>query len=136
MTDASGIKAVDSLSAYEFTVEINGETISGIFSVSGLTSYREDEIYPPLIIAKMVQQNPNSIFNKWARETVAGKMSVRDVAIVAVDEGVETRRWVYKNSYITAIDFSTFDTASSELVEERVTIKAERVEEHWPNEGK
>lgn len=135
MTDSANIQAVDSLSAYEFQVEINGEPISGIFSVSGLTSFREDDIYPPLVVAKMVQQDPTTAFNVWTRETVAGKTSVRDVAIVAMDEGTETRRWVYKNAYITAIEFSDFDTASSELVEERITLKAERVEEHWPEAG-
>ena len=34
--ESSGIRAVDSLSANEFQVEINGEVASGIFGVSGI----------------------------------------------------------------------------------------------------
>lgn len=128
----TAIKAVDSLSAYEFHVELNGEVVDGIFSVHGLTSFTLEGEMPPLVISKMVQQDRNNAFNTWTRETMEGGRPTREVAIVAVDEGLETRRWVYHNAYITAISFSDFDTALSELVEERITIRAQRVEEIWP----
>jgi hypothetical protein len=128
----TGLKAVDSLSAYEFRVELNGATVSGIFGVRGLSTFRLEDDIPPLTIAKMVQQNPALPFNVWTTETLRGHRPTRDIAIVAVDEGVETRRWIYKDAYIVAIDFSDFDTASSELIEERVMIKATSVEEIWP----
>lgn len=135
MTDRadSRTRVVDSLSAYEFQVELNGQPVSGIFSVSGLTSFVGEGALPPLTIAKMVQQDPRAPFNVWTRETLNGDRSRRDVAIVAMDEGVETRRWVYRDATISRISFSDFDTASSELVEERIVIQAALVEELWPS---
>lgn len=132
MIDTNRMKAIDSLSAYEFEVEIDGQSVSGIFSVSGLTSYAGEGDRPPLVITKMVQQDPETPFNVWTRATLAGDRPTRDLAILAMDEGKETRRWVYRGAYITQISFSDFDTASSELVAERLTIRAERVEEIWP----
>jgi hypothetical protein len=128
----AGVKAVDSLSAYEFKVELDGQPVGGIFSVAGLTSFALAGDFPPLVITKMVQQDPNTPFNAWTRASRAGGKPTRNLAIVAMDEGVETRRWVYHSAYITAISFSAFDTASSELIEEKITIQAERVEEIWP----
>lgn len=127
------IKAVDSLSANEFQVELNGTPVAGVFSVSGLTSFAMGENFPPLTITKMVQQDATIPFNVWTRATLAGGKPVLDLAIVAVDEGEETRRWVYRDAYIVRISFSDFDTALSELVAEQITIKADRVEEIWPS---
>lgn len=138
-----GVQAVDSLSANEFAVELNGERISGIFAVSGLSSYclkMEDGKpvgmdYPPIVITKMVQQDPNLPFNQWTRETVAARgtrLPTRDISIVALDEGVETRRWIYRNCWISSIEFSDFDTALDFLIEERVHIRHGGVEEVWP----
>ncbi len=132
MGSSTRIRAVDSLSAYEFQIEIDGQPVSGIFAVKGLTSFVLDGDLPPLVITKMVQQDPSTPFNTWTRATMAGGQPTRNLAVVAVDEGVETRRWIYHHAYITAIRFSDFDTASSELVEEQITIQAERVEEVWP----
>jgi hypothetical protein len=132
MTGTDGIKAVDSLSAYEFQVEVDGQLAQGIFSVSGLSSFRLEGGLPPLVITKMVQQDTTTPFNVWTRASLDGSKPMRSVAIVAMDEGVETRRWVYHNAYLTAVDFSNFDTGLSELVEEKLTIQAERVEEIWP----
>lgn len=128
-----GVKAVDSLSAYEFHVEIDGQQVKGVFGVSGLTSFVLDGTLPPLTVTKMVQQNPHNTFNAWIRESMNGSRPTRSLAVVAMDEGVETRRWVYHNAVITGVHFSDFDTASSELVEEQVTIQADQVEEHWPS---
>ena len=129
---AVGVKAVDSLSAYEFQVEIDGTVATGIFAVQGLTSFALDGEYPPLVITKMVQQDPARPFNAWTRETQGGGKPTREIAIIAMDEGVETRRWIYRSAYITHIGFSNFDTSLSELVEEQITIRAEAVEEVWP----
>lgn len=139
-----GIRAVDSLSSNEFVVEINGERVSGVFAVSGLSSYclkLEDGKpvgleYPPLLITKMVQQDATLAFNQWTRETVAARgtrLPTRDVHIVAMDEGVETRRWVYHNCWISTIEFSDFDTALDFLIEEKITVQHGGVEEVWPS---
>src|SRR5574340_428014 len=99
MTDEfSGIKAIDSLSANEFQIEIDGEVATGIFGVSGLHIRSVDLtagrlVHQPLIITKMVQQNPTLPFNRWTRETLANPTSkvTRQIAVVALDDGVETR---------------------------------------------
>jgi hypothetical protein len=141
---SSHIQAVDSLSANEFALEINGERATGVFAVSGLSSYKlkmsEDGRpvgmdFPPIIVTKMVQQDSSLPFNRWTRETVAArgtKLPTREVAVIALDEGVETRRWVYRNAWISAIVFSDFDSALNFLVEEKVTIQHGGVEEVWP----
>lgn len=139
-----GIQAVDSLSSNEFVVELNGQRVTGIFSVTGLSSYSlkiEDGKpvgmeYPSLVVTKMVQQDASLAFNQWTRETVAARgtrLPTRDIAIVAMDEGVETRRWVYRNCWISNIAFSDFDTALDFLIEERITIEHGGVEEVWPS---
>jgi hypothetical protein len=135
----TGIRAIDSLSANEFQVEINGETATGIFGVSGLHIRSVDLtagrlVNQPLTITKMVQQNPDLPFNRWTRETLANPTAKasREIAVVAMDEGVETRRWVYQDAWISDIAFSDFDKGSDALIEERLTIQHGGVEEIWP----
>jgi phage tail-like protein len=139
-----GLRVVDSLTANEFRLEINGQVVSGVFSVHGLCAFslKVDEAgkpvginYPPLVITKMVQQDPSLPFNAWVREAVQARGTVlptREIAIVALDEGAETRRWVYRNAWIAEVNFSDFDTASEYLVEEKITLRHNGVEEIWP----
>ncbi len=137
--DTSGIRAVDSLSANEFRVEVNGQAASGIFGVHGLTVRAIDPntgepLRRPLVISKMVQQDPSLPFNAWVRETLAkpGGKVTRQLAVVAVDEGVETLRWVLSEAWISDIAYSDFDTSRSELIEERLTIQHGGVQAIWP----
>ena len=137
MTSTESIQAIDSLSAHEFQVEVGGEVASGIFGVSGLHSFSMDDGEPvlhPVTITKMVQQDPNLPFNKWTRETISklGDKVTRKVAVVAMDEGTETRRWVIEEAWIVDIQFSDFDTGSDALVEERITLYHNGVNEIWP----
>ena len=90
----------------------------------------------PLTITKMVQQDPNLPFNQWTRETLENPTSkvTRAIAVVAMDEGVETRRWVYKDAWISDILFSDFDMASDELIEEILVIQHGGVDEVWPGD--
>ena len=126
------VQMLDSLSAYEFQVEIDGQVISGVFGVHGLTSYTAEGERPPLLITKMVQRDPNTPTNRWIQETQqATQNPTRDVTIVAMDEGTATRRWTYQQAYITQISYSDFNTALSELVEEQITIRAAAVKEDW-----
>lgn len=140
-----GVQAVDSLSANEFAVEVNGERVTGVFAVTGLSSYHlkmQDGKpvgmdFPTITITKMVQRDPNLPFNQWTRETVAARgtrLPTRDISIIALDEGVETRRWVYRNCWISSIHFSDFDTALDFLIEEKVTVQHGGVEEVWPSQ--
>jgi phage tail-like protein len=137
----SGIRAIDSLSSNEFQVEIDGEVASGIFGVSGLHIRCVDLaagrlVHQPLTITKMVQQDPDLPFNRWVRETLENSTSkvTCQIAIVAMDEGVETRRWVYQDAWISDIAFSDFDKAHSVLIEERLTIQHSGVEQIWPEQ--
>lgn len=137
--EQSGIRAVDSLSANEFRVELNSEVATGIFGVRGLHIRSVDLaagklVHQPVTILKMVQQDPELPFNRWTRDTLANPTTkvTRDVAIIAMDEGVETRRWVYRNAWISDILFSDFDTGRDELIEEYIVIQHGGVEEIWP----
>lgn len=131
---------VDSLVANEFHIEINGATLTGIFKVMGLVTYECDSegnrVRPPFVITKMVQRDPNAPLNAWLRETLAERSNTnrprRDVVIVAIDDGVVTRRWTVKNAWIQQVSYSDFDTASFEMMEERFTIQYEDIEEEFP----
>ncbi|HML20401.1 MAG TPA: phage tail protein [Aggregatilinea sp.] len=135
---SSGIQAVDSLSANEFKVEIEGAEAAGIFAVRGLTIRQMDGsgqvTLQPVVIVKMVQQDPTLPFNRWTRETLANSSAkvTRELSVVAVDDGVEVRRWVIKDAWISSIALSDFDTAQADLIEERLTIHHGGIEERWP----
>lgn len=135
-------QAIDSLSANEFAVEIEGTRATGIFRVSGLVTFKLDVkpsltkvVRDPFKIVKMVQRDPNLPFNRWVRETVQVKDDIvrplRTLEIIALDDGVETRRWKIKGAWISEISYSDFDSGSSELVQETLVIHYEDVEETW-----
>ncbi len=140
-----GLQVVDSLTSNEFKLEINGQTVTGVFAVTGLCSFslKVDEggkpigiNYPPLVVTKMVQQDPRLPFNAWVREAVQARGTVlptREISVVAMDEGIETRRWVYHQAWISEVTFSDFDTALEFLIEEKITLRYSSVEEIWPN---
>lgn len=136
---STGIQAIDSLSANEFQVELNGEVVTGIFGVKGLCTRWIDMdagrlVQQPLIITKMIQQNPSIPFNMWTRETLTNPSAkiTRQLAVVAMDEGVETRRWVVKDAWISGISFSDFNSGSQVLIEEQLVIQHDGIEEIWP----
>src|SRR5690606_12924135 len=135
-------QAIDSLSANEFAVEIEGTRATGIFRVSGLVTFKLDVkpsltkvVRDPFKIVKMVQRDPNLPFNRWVRETVQATDDIvrplRTLEIIALDDGVETRRWKIKGAWISEISYSDFDSGSSELVQETLVIHYEDVEERW-----
>lgn len=139
-------KELDSLTANEFALEIEGQRATGIFRIVGLKPFKLDIkpaqtklIREPFQIHKMVQRDPNNPFNVWLRETDQSREDIarptRQLAIVALDEGVETRRWVVKNAFITEVSYSDFNTASNELVEEVLTIMYESISEQWADEA-
>lgn len=136
----SHFQQVDSLIANEFAVEINGEAVNGVFRISGLYTYMTDEagnrVKPPFVVSKMVQRDGNATFNKWLRETITARDTEdkprRDVTIVAVDDGIETRRWTAKGAWIQAVAYSDFDSGSFEMIAEMLTIAYDDIEETWP----
>lgn len=137
------IRAIDSLSANEFAVELDGTDVTGIFRISGLVAYKLD-VRPsltktqrdPFIITRMVQRDPAQPFNTWVRETIQTKDDIvharRTVDIIARDEGEEVRRWRVKGAWISEVSYSDFDSGSSELVQQRLTIQYDEIEERWP----
>jgi hypothetical protein len=144
MPDANTLVAIDSLVANEYEVELDGEKLLGVFRVEDFVSFKiipdggetsMKPLQPPFKLAKMVQRDGNAPFNKWLRETIAtgsGHLRPRrTLALVAVDDGVETRRWTIKGAWISEARYSTFDSASSEMVEETITIHYDSIEEVW-----
>lgn len=137
---ATDYVAVDSLIANEFALEINGERVHGVLAVSGLVTYKMGDdgrrVLPPFEIAKMVQRDANNVFNTWLRETMNARHNDgnprRDVTVVAIDDGVVTRRWTAKNAWIQEVRYSDFDSASFEMVAETFTIAYDDIEEEWP----
>jgi hypothetical protein len=137
------VRAIDSLSANEFAVEVDGIPANGIFRVSGLVAYKLD-VRPsltkaqrdPFTIHKMVQRDPDLPFNRWIIETIGTKDDIvharRVLDIVALDDGVEVRRWRVKGAWISEIAYTDFDTGSSELMQQRLIIQYDEIEEIWP----
>lgn len=133
---------IDSLSANEFAVEIEGQRAVGILNVTGLITFKLD-VKPSLTklerptfkIGKLVQHDAQLPFNQWIRASTAARDDIvrptRTLAIVALDEGIETRRWTIQGAWISEIAYSKFDTGSSELVEETLTIQYDHIEETW-----
>lgn len=137
MNGAGGGRTIDSLVANEFTLSVDGQVVTGIFRVVGLTTLKLDadggRIYPPVQIVKMVQRDGNTPFNKWLRESVAAETHrpTRTVVITAVDDGTPIRRWSLVEAQISEVSYSEFNTASGEMIEERVTVSVTRIEESW-----
>ena len=137
----NSIRSIDSLVANEFVLEMDGQPVTGVFSISGLVSFKLDPKQPALVnepfrISKMVQRDPHNAFNTWLRETFQaggeGTRPRRTLTIVAVDNAVAIRRWTVRNAWISEVSYSDFNTASGELVEEIVTIHYETLENGWP----
>ncbi len=134
---------VDSLVANEFEIEIEGEKLAGVFRLSGLVSFKLDgtsennmrAVHEPFTLVKMVQRDGNNLFNKWLREstdaTAGSDRPRRTLAVVAIDDGVEIRRWTLNGAWIAAVSYSDFDTGSSEMIEETVTVHYDDLVETW-----
>lgn len=138
LTSSSSITALDSLQANEFALELAGQVVPGVFRVEGLTSFKLEGgnvTHPPITIAKMVQRDATLPFSQWIQETMAAGRSAdrprRTLAVVAIDDGEETRRWTLSNATIIEITYTAFDTSSGDLVEEQVTVQFESITESW-----
>jgi hypothetical protein len=129
------LDAVDSLQSNEFAVELEGVVVSGIFRVSGLTTFNLSAQAHTLFLIKMVQRDATLPFNRWLKESMeapkSGPRPTRTLAVLAVDDGEETRRWMIEGAFITSVQYSEFDTASGELLEEIITIQYASVTEQW-----
>jgi hypothetical protein len=136
-------QVIDSLSANEFAVEIDGTRAAGILTISDLVTFRLDVKpsltkleHPPFKIGKLVQQDANAPFNVWVRETISAGADIirpkRTLTIIALDDGVETRRWTVHGAWISQISYSKFDSGSSELIEETLEIHYDSIEEQFP----
>ncbi len=142
-TTATHTRSLDSLSANEFYVELEGARVEGVFKVMGLTPFKLEvkpteplkPIKDPIKLVKMVQRDPNLPVNQWIRESVASKADIvrptRSLAIIANDNSQETRRWILKEAWISEINYSEFNTASGDLIEETLTIQWASIEEVW-----
>ena len=144
MAEETTVQAIDSLVANEFEVRLDDELISGIFSISGLVSFKLDvrvttaikKMQEPFTIIKMVHRDPYAPFNRWIRDTFTAQDDIvrpkRTVTVTAVDNGVPTRQWIVKEAWISEVRYSDFDSGSSEMIEETITIQYKDIDEHWP----
>ena len=144
VANGTTIQTIDSLAANEFAVELDGETVSGIFRITGFWSFKLDVKatnvlkikQEPFKIVKMVQRDGNNPINRWIRETVDRGEDIdrptRTITISAMDDGVATRRWAVKKAWISEISYSDFNTASGDMIEETLLIQYETVEDSWP----
>lgn len=130
---------LDSLVGNEFEVSIEGEAVSGMFRVDDFITFKWDadtarRVHPPFRLVKMVQRDPENAVNRWLRQTVApgADRPRRELTIRAVDDGTETRRWVIKGAWVGEVQYRVFDSASSEMVEEIITVYYDDIEESWP----
>jgi hypothetical protein len=139
-TETSQRVMLDSLVSNEFAFEINGERVNGVLHIGHLVTFRLQEdgtrILPPFEVSKIVERDANSVFNTWLRETISGREVIsrprRDVTIVAVDDGVVTRRWTARNAWIREVRYSAFDSTSFEMVAETYVIAYDDMEDSWP----
>lgn len=141
---AKSTKHIDSLSANEFRVELDGEVVDGIFKISGLAPFKLEVkqssalkiLKDPIQIVKMVRRDPNNVVNRWLRESIVTQTDImratRTLAIVAVDDDEEVRRWLIKGAWISAVSYSEFNSGLGELVEETLTLQWDSIETVWP----
>ena len=139
-TETSQRVMLDSLVSNEFAFEINGERVNGVLHIGHLVTFRlQDDgkrLLPPFEVSKIVERDASSAFNAWLRETIEGRQALsrprRDVTIVAVDDGVVTRRWTARNAWIQEVRYSAFDSTSFEMVAETYVIAYDDMEDSWP----
>ena len=130
---------IDSLIANEFRVQLSGHRVDGVTAVRHLMPYTVDDegrrVKPPFELTKIVERDINSPFNQWLKETLDQRHNPerprRDISVLAMDEGIETRRWHFTGAYIQSVRYSDFDSSSFELVGETLTIGYDDVEESW-----
>ncbi len=133
---------IDSLSANEFEVLLDGERVQGISRITGLLPFKL-EVKPsltklvrePFKLAKIVQRDPTLPFNRWLRESIDAADDIvrptRTLEILAVDDGEEIRRWTVKGAWISEVSYSDFNSASGELIEETITVRYDEIGETW-----
>ena len=138
--DVRSIDGIDGQLAKEFALEIDGQRVSGILAIRGLVAFRLDvrtttairKLQEPFKITRMVQLDPQHPCNVWVRETFdAGEDIVRPartLCLLALDKGVETQRWTVYDAWISEVGYSDFDSSSSDILEETLTIQYEDVE--------
>jgi hypothetical protein len=139
-TETSQKVMLDSLVSNEFAFEINGQRVNGVLHIGSLVTFRLQEdgtrIMPPFEVSKIVERDANTVFNTWLRETIDSRQAAsrprRDVTVVAVDDGVVTRRWTARNAWIREVRYSSFDSTSYEMVSETYVIAYDDMEDSWP----
>ena len=138
--DVRSIDGIDGQLAKEFALEIDDQRVNGILAIRGLVAFRLDvrtttairKLQEPFKITRMVQPDPQHPCNVWVRETFdAGEDIVRPartLCLLALDKGVETQRWTVYDAWISEVGYSDFDSSSSDILEETLTIQYEDVE--------
>ena len=137
---AADIRSTDGLLANEFALEIDDQRVSGILALRGLVAFRLDvrsttsirKLQEAFQITRIVQRDPQHPCNVWVRETFAAGEDIvrpaRTLRLLALDEAGEARRWTVRDAWISEVRYSDFDSSSSDILEETLTIQYEDIE--------
>lgn len=125
---------LDSLVGNEFEIEVDGETTTGIFRIDNFVPFQIKDgqrVEVPFNIVKLVQRDANNALNRWIRDSTSRENTLRTVTVKAVDDGVVIRTWTFTNARISDVRYAGFNTASSDLIEEIITVYYDSVSETW-----
>lgn len=149
--DPSTIKAFYPLPAYNYIVEIDGETIA-FSQVSGLsvsyetTTYKESPtesgIAGPITMRMPAQRSDVTVtlqkgivagksvptLYKWINATQINQTTKKDIFIRLMDEaGVALISWQVVDAFPTSLEAPTFDASSNDAAIESMQLMADRV---------
>jgi hypothetical protein len=140
---AAAVKRMDSLSANEFAVYLEGIPLRGVLRVAEFKPFKLDvkpttalkALKEPFKLVRLVESDPSSPVNKWLVESINAQTDFdrpkRDLTLVAVDEGIPNRQWLVTGAWISEAAYSSFDSSSREFVEETLTIQWDAIKFEW-----
>lgn len=143
LTASASVQRMDSLSANEFAVYLQDIPLRGVLRLTDFKPFKLDvkpttalkALKEPFKLVRLVESDPASPINQWVVESINAQTDFdrpkRDLTLVAVDEGVPTRQWMITGAWISEVNYSSFDSGSSEFVEETLTIQWDAIKFEW-----
>jgi len=128
------VSGINTLQANEFAVTLEGETLDTVLSFDTfeyMTPGGEGD-KPLLTLYKLVEDDRDTIFNRWLAESLGSTDSSgrprRTFVLTAVNDGHAIRRWTFQGAWIAAVALSSLDSASYEFAVERVRLGYDRID--------
>lgn len=128
------VSGINTLQANEFVVTLEGESLDTVLSCDTFEYLTPggDGDKPLLTIDKLVEDDRDTVFNRWLAESLGSPdpsgRPRRTFVLTAVNDGRAIRRWTFQRAWIAAIGLSSFDSASYEFAVERVRLGYDRVD--------